>query len=281
MMLVLFLGISQAMAQKKTDRAQAKTDRLDEKVGLTDEQKVKITDLNKSFSEEMKAIRQDGKAELREEMHTMMKAHREKVSEVLTDEQKQKLKADREQKRALHKAMREEIKSYRTKNIKPVMNEKRSKFEKVLTVDEKKAITEARAEIEKLKGDLKQERSDKKNDGFKPDSEMRKAHMDQVRMIIDTHIRPIIDAHKTELDVIEKELEPKRKQWKDHMKSIRTRHMGEVPEGPHKRRGGHEHHVQGGHKHGKHNKMRSRPGKTDRDDNWKSKFILMNPGEEK
>jgi len=273
LMLALFLGMSQAaLAQEKHDRMKHRTDRLDEKVNLTEEQKVKINELNQAFAEEMKAMRKEDKEEMREEMHAKMKAHREQIKEILTEEQKDKLKAEREQDRASHKAMREEMKTYRKENIKPVMSEKRKEFESVLTDEEKKQIAEARIQIKAVKKDLKSDKQEKPARHRYGDRETRKATRDQIKSIVDTQIRPIVDAHKTELDMIDKDLEPKRKEWKEDMKAIRSKHMKDkAAVAPHDHRRKHEASMRKHHGEDKHD------GDTmhgEGEDAWKMRFIL-------
>ena len=222
--LALFLGMGQAvMAQEKHDRMKHRTDRLDEKVNLTEEQKARINELNQAFAEEMKAMQKEDK----EEMHAKMKAHREQIKDVLTDEQKEKLKEEHEKKRASHKVMRDEMRSYRTENIKPVMTEKRKQFENALSDEEKKQIEETRIQIKEVKKELKSDKEEKSARHRYGDRETRKETHDQIKAILDAQVQPIVDAHKAELDAIEKDLEPKRKKWKEDMKAIRSEHMND------------------------------------------------------
>ncbi len=95
--------------EKKSDmtpdeRAEKRTEKMKEELGLSDEQAVKVKELNMNHIQEMEQIRGEMKA-LRDRKKEMHKEHEGALTGVLTPEQKK----IHDQKMAEHKAKREEF----------------------------------------------------------------------------------------------------------------------------------------------------------------------------
>lgn len=233
--IMLVLGTSLAFAQKhhpKGEQREAmmkdRMERLDSLVELTDDQKTQIETLQKALRAEMKALR---KEENREGMKELRKKHKSEIDAILTEDQKEILKAERAKQKENRKAMRDELKTYRQTNIKPALSAKREAFDQQLTDEE-------RATIESLRLELRETRKAHKSEGHrhKMDSEERKA----LKAKFEAELVPVVQAHKAELEAIEKDLEPLRETWEADTKAIKEKHDAKHPK-HHKARRAHKH----------------------------------------
>jgi Spy/CpxP family protein refolding chaperone len=214
--LLLVLGASLALAQHRDHHRggmmKEKMARLDSVVTLTDAQKQEITELNKAFKAKMKEQRSSGERD-HEAMKAMRKEHRQQIEAVLTPDQLAKLEAFKAERKESRKAMHAEIKEYRKTNMKPALQQKRAEFDNVLTADEKATIDALRAELKGMKGE--------KGEGKRHmDSEKRKA----LKARMDAALKPIVEAHKAELEQVHTDLKPLRETWKADLQAIKAKY---------------------------------------------------------
>ncbi len=214
--LLLVLGASLALAQHRGHHRggmmKHKMAQLDSVVSLTDAQKQEITEINQAFKTKMKEQRESGQRD-HEAMKAMRKEHRQQIEAVLTPDQLTKLEAFKAERKESRKAMHSEIKEYRKTNMKPALQQKRAEFDNVLTEEEKATIEALRAELKGMKGN--------KGEGKrKMDPEKRKALKEKM----DVALRPIIEAHKAELEQVHTDLKPLRETWKADIKAIKAKY---------------------------------------------------------
>ena len=222
--MLLVLGTSLALAQKHHPRGEHheammknRIEHLDSLVDLSDDQKTKIEALQKSHRAEMKTLR---KEQNREGMKELRKKHRSEIEAILTDDQKEVLKAEHAKQKENRKAMRDELKTYRQTNIKPALSAKRAAFDQQLTDEE-------RATIESLRLELRDTRKEHISEGprHKMNPEDRKA----LKAKFEAELGPVVQAHKAELEAIEKDLEPLRETWEADTKAIKEKHDAKHP----------------------------------------------------
>lgn len=207
-MTVLMLIFCQAVvAQTKTaEQITAKqVEKLNSKVVLSEGQKQQVTEIILASTKQMQGLKEAD--ELTPEMRKeIKKAEREQVKELLTDEQKEALreahkdKAEHKADKAMHKADRLKHRAERevTKNA---LQSKRKDFDVVLTTDEKAVIAQAKTLVPaKVKG------KDAREALSEAEKAQRKTQMKEVRKML----KPIVNAHKTELDEIATTLPPKK-----------------------------------------------------------------------
>ncbi|MCB9262203.1 MAG: hypothetical protein H6607_07495 [Flavobacteriales bacterium] len=231
--LMAALGAAQASAQRGThggkqlerrihrqEMMQHKMAELDSVVSLTDVQKSQIEVLNADFKTKMKENKGD-----REAMKTAAKEHRQAIKAILTPEQIEKLEAYKAAKKEDMKAMHQEMKTYRKTNIEPALKSKRAELDEVLTDAEKAKIDSLRSIY---KSDFK-EFGEHKRDSFSPEKRKEqmaegKALHEQRKADLDKELKPIIAAHKLEIEKIESDLKPLQDTWKADMQAIRAKH---------------------------------------------------------
>jgi len=276
LMLVLILGIGQAFAQDKKDRAQMMTDRLDEKVQLSEEQKTQIYTINQEYVGKIKELRMSESEDNRDAMHQLHKENKSKVEALLSDSQKTTLEELKQERKESRKALHGEMKAYRNEHIKPVMLEKRERLEISLTEEEKSTLEEARKEIRAIRKEARGSKDSKvRHEGPRKGVQhgVRHGHMknEDVKRVVEEKVQPIIENHRAELDAIDAELQPLREDWKKDMKAIKEKHSdGDHPKAiPHKK----------GKKKGKKGKNGDRTEM--RKSHQEAKFLLMDPNKVK
>lgn len=260
LMIVVMLGwVPATMAQEEPTHP-GKREVMLEKLSLSAEQMEKI-----------RAIDEDYREKIRNEMHAtsknsdevmkLRKEKHEKVKEVLTPEQLKKLEELKKESRENAKAMHEELRKYRKERIEPVMKQKREEFEAALTGEEKATIQQCREKLKRFKNENRGPKGEGKEGTNKVSAEKRKKMAEQRKRIHTENqeaLKPILTAHREKLDQIEKDLEPMKAEWKNDMQAIREKYTEPGM-----------HHSQGKRKH----------LKKERDAELKGMgFLLMEPG---
>ncbi|MBI1307572.1 MAG: hypothetical protein GC181_13300 [Bacteroidetes bacterium] len=239
--LLLALGAAQAFAQgpgkphhfKGGPGHEMNIQKLDSILKLTDDQKAKIEALHKEQRDKMKAARESGQKPDREEMMKAMKENREKFMNILTPEQKQILEKKREEQKEKMKAMQAEIKTYRDTRIKPTMENLRNDFDSKLSDQERAKVTEVRAKSTEMREGFKKENV-KAESSAPAEDDIHRGHRagrltpdqhKQIKTYVDSELKPILDAHKADLDKVAEDLKPLRATWKADMKAIRDKYI--------------------------------------------------------
>lgn len=203
---VMMLLICQAViAQNKTaeEVTEHRMERLDGQLDLTADQESKISKIVFASATEMLALKSTGTFD-REQMRDLKKNERQLIKAELTPEQKEILKEQREGEKLERQKNRDlrMVKRTERQATKAALLAKRTAFEASLTTEEKAIIEQARAlKPEKIKGkDAKAALTDE-----------QKAERKAVNKEIGKMLKPIVVAHKAELEAIQTEFPPKAK----------------------------------------------------------------------
>lgn len=164
---------------------------------------------------------------------------------------------DRKERRSRHKVLRKEIKAYRQKNVLPVMQAQRQKLEAVMSAADRQKVTDLRSQMHTAKEKMRAFRK-----------ELRKNHptgkrpelTEEQRKIMKAHHKTmrksryaaweLVDKYETTIDALLSEVKPQKKKWRQEIKAIKVKHLGERKKGAHHKIGKKRH------RRGRHHKMK-------------------------
>ena len=197
--IVLLLIFQAVLAQKITPEqvAARKVAELDNKVNLSESQKTEVAAIFKETATQMQTLKK-AETDNNDAIKALRKETKESVRALLTNEQQQILKEEHKEERGQNKAARDKIKEYHNKNVRPVIFEKRKSFDSKLTDEEKEVINQARA----LKPDF--EKGHKVRERSSEEKHNNNATREEIKMLL----TPIVNAHRSELEIIAEELQP-------------------------------------------------------------------------
>lgn len=203
---------------------------LDEELRLTPEQKEEIEALKQKTLAARKEMRKTeraartAKAEKRMAMHESLKSD---LNAILTPEQTKLLEAHHEAKRvasrAVHQKVRGAMKAYHKENVEPVLRKQRQKLEAKISDEDKAVLAGIRAD-----------RKEKTGKGGRGKGMGKNADSASKREAVSA----LIEKYNADIEVLMKEIEPQRKQWKKDMKAIaeanRPERKGKKGKGKHR-----------------------------------------------
>lgn len=223
-------------AQPHEERAKQHWEKMAEELKLTEEQRLKMNEINDQYLPQIAALK-NAQGENREAIEKLRRERQEKVKALLTKEQAEQLEALKKERKDRNKEMQKELRQYRKENILPVLRVHRSEFDKLLTEEEKKIITDLSNRQKMLKthqmGKEKSEmgKESKGKDGKKGKNEMMDKQRVNFRKDCKEKLKPIIEAHKAELQKVDSDLEGQRLDWENQMKMIREKYKSDRQEG--------------------------------------------------
>ncbi|MDW7695913.1 T9SS type A sorting domain-containing protein [Flammeovirgaceae bacterium SG7u.111] len=139
--------------------------------------------------------------------------------------------------RERNEELRKEMKEYFEENILPEMKTQREKLDQILTNSEKKQVEELRVQAKVMKEEKMAKREDMRGSG-RPErgelTEAQRAEMQQKKREqrqLMTQAWAILDNHADEVDALVAATAEDREQWRNDMKAIKEKHLGERGEG--------------------------------------------------
>jgi len=236
--LVVCLGVVSSLvsyAQPKEEMAKMRFEKMSQELQLSDDQKLKIEEINDQYGNQIKALK-NAEGENEAELKRLRKERQSKVKEVLSKEQIVKMDSIRKEHKKKGGEVRKEINQYKKEVMLPVLKVHRLELEKTLTDDEKRIITDLRSRQSMLRKEAKMMKNHRDGQEEKEKSQgkgrevmIQKRHQ-MFQKDCKEKLKPIIEAHQTELNIIESNLEPQRIEWEAHIRSIREKHMGDLPD---------------------------------------------------
>lgn len=236
--LAVCLGLVSSLvsyAQPKEEMAKQRFEKLAEELQLTDDQKLKLEEINIHYGNQIKALK-NAEGENDAELKRLRKERQSKVKEVLNKEQIEKMDSIRKERKEKGVELRKEIQQYKKEVMLPVLKAHRLELEKTLTDDEKRIITELRSRQSMLRKEAKMMNNhrDGHEEKEKSKENVRKEMMQKRHQMLQKdckdQLKPILEAHQAELNKINNDLEPQRIEWEAQIRSIREKHMGNLPE---------------------------------------------------
>lgn len=235
-MALMVAGIAVAQKPNAEERVEKRLERIDNTVSLSELQKQELKPILMAGAEEIKILRQSGEMS-KEKAKEIRKAQKEAIASVLTEDQVAKMEEAKAEKKADKMQARKEIRSYNKEHVKPVLLEKRQAFESLLSAQEKEVISKAR--------EMKPKRKGKKGSLTQAEKEEMKAQRDQISLML----KPIKEAHATDLAQVKVEMEATMQAAKEHAKDLKSDNEGKG--------------------------QKSKKKKKKRKDNFEDRFLLM------
>lgn len=164
---------------------------------------------------------------------------------------------DKKERRSRHKALRKEIKAYRQKNVWPVMRAQRQKLEAVMSAADRQKVADLRSQMHMARTRMRTFRKELHEShpaGKRPEL------TEEQRKVVKTHHKTmrksryaaweLADKYETTIDALLSEIKPQKKKWRQEIKAIKIKHLGERKKEAHDEMGKKRH------RRGRHHRMK-------------------------